>query len=178
MNPARAVYESWLLEAAEGRLAGWKAPLLKRALRRDLGLRCLAMELLEFECEGTEGTPALDLRPRLRAHVLADVHAPERPLFPSAWIPAGAIAALLITAVVALGVHQDRGHQGEASVQPAGLLDPDLQGATQAPKSAALVKDATAAPLTAGASLRNAQTAKQLPLSPTAGTQTPDRPKP
>ncbi|MGH7442049.1 MAG: hypothetical protein ACREKE_05180 [bacterium] len=119
MKPARMLYESWLFGSIQGPLSGWKQALLARALRRDLGLRCLAVELLEFECDPETPDLALDLRASLREHILAEEQEPERPLFPSAWIPAGAIVALILTAVVALTVHPFKPSQTEASVQPA-----------------------------------------------------------
>jgi len=98
----RPLYEAWLLDATQGPLAPWKRALLKRALVRDEALRCLAAELAQFSQEPAAHAmdKAPDLRPRLRA-LTAQPEA-ERPLFPNAWVPAGAIAFLLLLAMVAM----------------------------------------------------------------------------
>lgn len=97
----RPLYERWLLQATHAPLAPWRRRLLARALEDDEDLRCLAAELAQFSHE--ESAPAAlkapDLRPRLRA-LLRETPV-ERPLFPNAWIPAGAVAVLLVLALVA-----------------------------------------------------------------------------
>lgn len=155
----RSLHETWLFEATQGALPAWKRALLARALRRDARLRALALELLEFECEPAPDGP--DLLPRLRPRLAAEAARPERPLFPSAWIPAGAIAALLLTALVAVGVHPNRGRQGDASVNPAaGGAAPALPALASVPLPAAAAvpsaaKSAAApSPVSAGAATR------------------------
>jgi hypothetical protein len=98
----RPLYEHWLLEATQAPLPAWKRRLLKQALSRDTALRCLAAELAEFSNE--THAPAADKAPDLRARVVARALEPERqrPLFPSAWVPAGGIAVLLLLALVAV----------------------------------------------------------------------------
>lgn len=97
----RPLFERWLLAATQAPLAPWKRTLLRRALQRDEALRCLAMELAVFEHElpaRNEGLP--DLRPRLQAIVSSGDEVQERPLFPSGWIPAGALALMLLMALL------------------------------------------------------------------------------
>lgn len=98
----RPLFEAWLMDAAKGPLAPWKRRWLKRALRRDEALRCLAAELAEFSylAQAPAAVQAPDLRPRLRT--LASQLEADRPLFPNAWVPAGAIAFLLLLALVAV----------------------------------------------------------------------------
>jgi hypothetical protein len=98
----RPLYESWLLDATQAPLGPWKRGLLKQALNQDTALRCLAAELAEFshETHAPAGDRAPDLRTRLVA--LATEPEQERALFPSAWVPAGAIALLLLLALVAV----------------------------------------------------------------------------
>lgn len=98
----RPLFEAWLMDAAKGPLAAWKRRWLKRALRRDEALRCLAAELAEFSypAQAPAAEEAPDLRPRLRA--LTTQLEADRPLFPNAWVPAGAIAFLLLLALVAV----------------------------------------------------------------------------
>jgi hypothetical protein len=103
MNPLRALHERWLLQAAEGPLPRWKRALLARALRRDPGLRRRALDLAEFLYEeDSEGLEAPDLVFGLKARL--DGLRQERPLFPAAWMPVAAAAALALTALLVLMV--------------------------------------------------------------------------
>lgn len=127
MKLLRPLYESWLFKATETGLPGWQRGLLARALRGDEALRCLAFELAEFNCE--PAPPAQDastMALRLRAHIADDTSPLERPLFPSGWVPAGAVAVLLFTGWIALSVKPaplTRG-TGESSAQaPAAVQD-------------------------------------------------------
>lgn len=127
MKLFRPLYESWLFKATETGLPGWQRTLLARALRGDEALRCLAFELAEFNCEPAPLThDASIMAARLRAHISDDTSPLERPLFPSGWVPAGAVAVLLITGWIALSVKPAplaRG-TGESSAQaPAAVED-------------------------------------------------------
>ncbi len=97
----RPLLESWLLEGDAANLAPWRAALLRRALAHDEALRCLAAELAEFtQSEEPKGP---DLRPKLQALVLKEGEPSWlEPLFPSAWVPGTAVAALALAALVAL----------------------------------------------------------------------------
>lgn len=118
MNLPRPLYESWLFESTRRQSSPWKRALLERALRRDEALRCLALELAEFNAEAeAPEVRAPDLRGRLGELVRLDESPAERPLFPSAWVPAGAIAVLLVTAWVALAIKPPRAQEGESSIQ-------------------------------------------------------------
>jgi hypothetical protein len=153
----RSLYESWLFKSTQAGLPGWQRSLLARALREDEALRCLAFELAEFNCgPAPEGTRMTDLGPRLRALIADDTDGPalEKPLFPSGWVPAGAIAVLLITGLIALAVkpapNTGQG-TGESSAQAPAAVE-DLALPTAVPAPLALSKTAGAArPLTASA---------------------------
>ncbi len=146
MNLPRRVYELWILEAASGRLEGWKLPLLRRALGRDPELRALALDLLDFECSEAPPESAPDLRPRLRPLVAAEPA--ERALFPSAWIPAGALAALALTALVALGVRPRHPARTSSDAAPVSLFDATapVVPAVRPPLGAALSRAKATAP--------------------------------
>ena len=127
MTLLRPLYESWLFKATEADLPGWQRSLLARALRGDEALRCLAFELAEFNCDPAPlNHDASTMATRLRAHIADDTSPLERPLFPSGWVPAGAVAVLLITGWIALSVKPvppARG-TGESSAQaPAAVED-------------------------------------------------------
>jgi hypothetical protein len=125
----RPLYESWLFKATETGLSGWQRTLLARALRGDEALRRLALELAEFNrgpAPLLEGAP--DLAPRLRALIADESGSPvERPLFPSGWVPAGAVAVLLITGWIALSVkpapEPTRGTSESSAQAPAAVQD-------------------------------------------------------
>jgi hypothetical protein len=105
----RPFFESLLFKATQAGLPSWQRSLLAWALRKDEALRCLALELAEFNSaeapERAQEEIAPDFAPRLMARIAADARPlVERPLFPSGWVPAGAIAVLLVTGWVALSV--------------------------------------------------------------------------
>jgi hypothetical protein len=118
----RPFFESLLFKASQAGLPSWQRSLLAWALRRDEALRCLALELAEFNSGEAPENPAAesapDLLPRLRARIASEARPmAERPLFPSGWVPAGAIAVLLVTGWVALAVKPaaDGGRAANAS---------------------------------------------------------------
>ena len=122
MSLLRPFFESLLFKATQASLPSWQRSLLAWALRKDEALRCLALELAEFNSaeapEGANAEPAPDMAPRLRARIAAETRpVVERPLFPSGWVPAGAIAVLLVTGWVALSVKPaaDGGRAANAS---------------------------------------------------------------
>jgi hypothetical protein len=97
----RPLFERWLLAAAQAPLAPWKRSLLLWALERDEALRCLAMELAVFEHETAAREEQLhDLAPRLNAILSSGDEVLDKPLFPSSWIPAGALAAMLLVGLL------------------------------------------------------------------------------
>lgn len=160
MKLLRPLYEAWLFKATEGGLPAWQGKLLARALRDDEALRCLAAELAEFSHgEAPAGENAPDLAYRLGARIAEDsVQAPERPLFPSAWVPAGAIAVLLITGWVALAVKPAADPRaGEASAQPSKAAE-ELALAAPLPLPAIppATLSSTAAALSPSASVKSA----------------------
>lgn len=156
MKLLRPLYEAWLFQATEGGLPGWRSFLLARALRDDEALRCLAAELAEFNHgEAPAGENAPDLAPRLRARIAEEsVQAAERPLFPSAWVPAGAIAVLLITGWVALSVKPASDPRaGEASAQPSKAAE---ELALEVPAPVPVPLSSSAAALSPSASVKTA----------------------
>lgn len=158
MDLLRPLFEAWLMKATEQPLPGWQARLLAWGLRRDEELRCLALELAEFnEGEAPESEQAPDLRPRLRALIAPEASLPvEAPLFPSGWIPAGALAALVIAGLVALAMNPSKTQQAEASSSEAAKLleeaSPTPTATSAAPTGLPTDASAAAASATAQAS--------------------------
>ena len=116
MSPLlRPLFERWLLDATQAPLAPWKRSLLLRALKQDTALRQVALELADFEHRDAPEPNALpDLAPRLKAILSSDDRSLDQPLLPSAWLPAGALAAmLLVIMLVTLFDGRVSGPQGD-----------------------------------------------------------------
>jgi hypothetical protein len=152
LNP---LFESWLFQAAQEEIPSWKKALLRRALREDAALRSVALALADFMAGASpldEACP--DFRGAVRLRI-ADSEAPktERPLFPSAWVPAGAIAVLVVTAIVALSIQSP---EPQKSVPTQASVRESAVGQTVAPG------DAKASALAADASMPTTHTAAQM----------------
>jgi hypothetical protein len=158
----RPLFEAWLLDATQGPLAPWKRRLLKRALDRDEALRCLAAELAQFsyEAHAPAADKAPDLRPRLRA-LTADAHT-DAPLFPSPWVPAGAIAFLLLLAVIAI---LQRAPEAAPALQQAASRQ---DGAAQALMQPSPTPTPATTALVPAAATASSPTAAAQPESPSA----------
>jgi len=167
----RPVYESWLFQATQDELSSWQLALLGRALRKDEALRGLALELAEFnEDEAPAAEHAPDLRSRLRTLLVVEhVLNVERPLFPSAWVPAGAIAVLLITAWVALAVKPPAPAPVESSNSGAQAAEELAQSVLRptVPVQTSQVKSSTALTASAAAGLSKTAIAAQTPVAST-----------